>query len=162
MTNRRLETERNRAEAAYQYAHEGVTRYGKKTSGQQADGGEGGDENYKSIVDKLPARILNNGLGIAVAFHFSKSKNKKGVETVYGYVCNQLRQWLSDQGYVESTTISEFAHNVVALSPADSRAATNEALAFLTWLRRFTDGLSAQNSKSNDKSGSDGNTTGES
>lgn len=158
MTNRRLETERTRAEAAYQYADKGVKKYGKKTSGLQADGDDGGDENYKSIVDKLPARILNNGLGVAVAFHFSKSKNKKGAETVYGYVCNQLRQWLSDQGYVESTTISEFARDVVALPADDSRAVTNEALAFLTWLRRFTDGLGAQSLKSNEISGSDGNT----
>ncbi|MBN1928140.1 MAG: type III-B CRISPR module-associated protein Cmr5 [Chlorobiaceae bacterium] len=154
--NQRLQTERNRAETAYRYADEGVNKYGKKTSGQQADNGEGSDVNYKSIVDKLPARILNNGLGVAVAFHFSKSKNKKGEETVYGYVCNQLRQWLFDQGHVQgSATISKFAREVVTLSPADSRAATNEALAFLTWLRRFTDGLSSQ---SNDNSSSDGST----
>jgi CRISPR-associated protein Cmr5 len=158
VTNRRLETERNRAETAYRYADKGVNKYGGKTSGQQADGDEGGGENYKSIVDKLPARILNNGLGVAVAFHFSKSKNKEGAETVYGYVCNQLRQWLSDEGYIESANISEFAHNVVSLSSSDSRAVTNEALAFLTWLRRFTDGLSAEKLHSNNNSSSDGST----
>ena len=155
MTNRRLETERNRAEAAYQYADKGVKKYGKKTSGQQADGG---DENYKSIVAKLSSRILNNGLGVTVAFHFSKSKDKQGQETVYGYVCEQLREWLFKQSYVESQDIAAFAREVVALPVADSRAVTNEALAFLTWLRRFTDGLSARGSKSNDKSGSDGST----
>ena len=158
MTNRRLETERNRAERAFQYAHEGVTSYGKKTSGQQADAGEGGDENYKSIVNKLPSRILNNGLGVTIAFHFSKSKDKQGQETVYGYVCEQLREWLVKRHYVQSKNIAEFARDVVAMPAADSRAVTNEALAFLTWLRRFTDGLSAQSSKSNEKSGSDGNT----
>lgn len=158
MINRRLETERNRAEAAYQYADKGVKKYGKKTSGQQADGGEGCDENYKSIVAKLPSRILNNGLGVTVAFHFSKSKDKQGQETVYGYVCEQLREWLDMLHYVQSKNIAEFARDVVALPAADSRAVTNEALAFLTWLRRFTDGLSAQGSKSNDKSGSDGST----
>ena len=153
--NRRLETERNRAETAYQYADEGVKKYGKKPSQQQADGG---DENYKSIIAKLPARILNNGLGVTIAFLFSKSKNKEGTETVYGYVCEQLRDWLVKQHYVQSKDIAAFAHDVVALPAADSRAITNEALAFLTWLRRFTDGLSAQSSKSNDKGGSDGKT----
>jgi CRISPR-associated protein Cmr5 len=156
--NRRLETERNRAETAYRYADEGVNKYGGKTSGQQTNGDEGGGENYKSIVNKLPARILNNGLGVAIAFHFSKSKKKDGAETVYGYVCNQLREWLSVQGYVEGETFSKFARNVVALSPADSRAATNESLALLTWLRRFTDGLSAEKLHSNNNSSSDGST----
>jgi len=148
--NRRLETERNRAEAAYQYADKGVKKYRKKTSGQQADGGEGGDENYKSIVAKLPSRILNNGLGVTVAFHFSKSKDKQGQETVYGYVCEQLRKWLAEQGYVESQDIATFAREVVALPVADLRAVTNEALAFLTWLRRFTDGLSGLKQEEND------------
>lgn len=140
--NQRLQTEHTRAEAAYRFADKGVNEYGNRVSEPQSEGEEGGDVNYKSIVDKLPSRILNNGLGVTVAFHFSKSKNKKGADTVYGYVCDQLRQWLFDQGYVGSKTISEFARDVVALSPADSRAITNEALAFLTWLRRFTDGLS--------------------
>ena len=156
--NRRLETERNRAEAAYKCASNGVQKYGNKPLGHQADGGEGGDENYKSIVAKLPPRILNSGLGVTVAFHFSKSKNKQGQETVYGYVCEQIREWLVKRHYVQSKNIAEFARDVVALPVADSRAVTNEALTFLTWLRRFTDGLSAQSSKSNEKSGSDGNT----
>lgn len=151
----RLQTERKRAERAYKNAEDGLNAYPERSSKGDSDGGANG-EKYKSIVDKLPARILNNGLGVTVAFLFSKSKNKKGAETAYGYVCNQLRQWLFDQGYVEGgTTISKFACKVVALPPADSRAATNEALAFLTWLRRFTDGLSSQ---SNDNSGSDGST----
>ncbi len=156
--NRRLETERNRAETAYKCAKEGVQKYGKKPLEQQTNGEEGSDENYKSIVAKLPARILNNGLGTTVAFHFSKSKNKKGQVTVHGYVCGQLREWFVKRHYVQSKNIAEFARDVVALPTADSRAVTNEALAFLTWLRRFTDGLSAQSSKSNEKSGSDGNT----
>jgi len=159
VTNQRLETERTRAKTAYQYAEDGLKAYPERSSEGDSGGGANG-EKYKSIVNKLPARILNNSLGGTVAFHFSKSKKVEkgpnaGDYNMHGYICDQLRLWLHDQGYVSSTTIPDFARDVVALSPADSRAATNEALAFLTWLRRFTDGLSSQ---SNHNSGSDGST----
>jgi len=148
--NRRLQTERNRAETAYKCAKEGVQEYGKKPLEQQTNGEEECDENYKSIIAKLPAQILNNGLGATVAFHFSKSKNKKGKVTAHGYVCGQLREWLVMQHYVQSNDLEAFAHDVVALPTTDSRAVTNEALAFLTWLRRFTDGLSGLKQEEND------------
>jgi CRISPR-associated protein Cmr5 len=127
--NRRLETERNRADKAYQFAKEGIEKH---------------RDEYITLVRKLAMQILNNGLGETIAFHFSKSKNKYGEQTANGYVCDQLRQWLLGKHSVDSTDIAAFVHRIVSLPVADFRAATNETIAFLNWLRRFTDGLAAQ------------------
>lgn len=129
--NRRLETESNRANTAYRCAKQGIDNYGEK---------------YESIVGKLPMQILNNGLGESIAFHFSKCKKLKtdGTYNAHWYVCEQLRKWLVDQHYLCSLNTAAFALEVVSLSVADSRMVTNEMLAFLSWLRRFTDGLAVQ------------------
>jgi CRISPR-associated protein Cmr5 len=127
--NRRLETERNRADKAYQFAKEGIEKH---------------CDEYITIVRKLAMQILNSGLGETIAFHFSKSKNKNGEQTVNGYVCDQLRQWLVEKHNLDSTNIAAFAQRIVSLPVADLRAVTNETIAFLNWLRRFTDGLAAQ------------------
>ena len=157
--NLRLETERNRANTAYRCAKEGIEKYGEKSSVQKPDEGESHGEKYEAIVGKLPMRILNNGLGETIAFHFSKSKNKKGNETAHGYVCEQLRTWLVEQQYLSGSDIASFVLEVVSLSLAESRVVTNETLAFLTWLRRFTDGLSAQMAASTGNSNSDESTS---
>jgi CRISPR-associated protein Cmr5 len=154
--NLRLETERNRANTAYRCAKEGIEKYGEKSSVQKPDEGDSHGEKYEAIVGRLPMRILNNGLGETIAFHFAKSKNKKGQETAHGYVCEQLRTWLVEQQYLRgSYDIASFVLDVVSLSVAESRVVTNETLAFLTWLRRFTDGLSAQMAASTSNSDSD-------
>ncbi|HWR29213.1 MAG TPA: type III-B CRISPR module-associated protein Cmr5, partial [Negativicutes bacterium] len=89
-------------------------------------------------------QILNNGFGETIAFHFSKSKKENdGAFNAHWYVCDQLRNWLVEQQYLRAQNIEEVALEVVSLSVADSRVVTNETLAFLNWLRRFTDGIGA-------------------
>jgi len=126
MPNQRLKTEQSRAETAYKFTEKGLKEHGEK---------------YKTIIGKLSMQIKSSGIGASVAFHFSKSETKNGKDNAHKFVCNQLRDWLKD--FVPSNTVEEFALNIVKLSPAESRAVTNEALALLNWLRRFTDGLSS-------------------
>jgi CRISPR-associated protein Cmr5 len=126
MENQRLKTEKSRAETAFNYAKDGLEKHGEK---------------YETIIRKLSMQIKTNGIGATIAFHFSKSETKNGVNNAHKYVLNQLRGWLND--FVTANTVEEFSLNIVKLSPAETRATTNEALALLNWLRRFTDGLSS-------------------
>ncbi len=126
MPNQRLETEKSRANTAFIYAKDGLEKHGEK---------------YETIIRKLSMQIKTNGIGATIAFHFSKSETKNGVDNAHKYVLNQLRGWLND--FVTANTVEEFSLNIVRLSPAETRVATNEALALLNWLRRFTEGLAS-------------------
>lgn len=126
--NRRLELSRNRAETAFAYVQE-ITRSHKNI-----------EKKYKSLVRKTPMRIKANGLGATLAFVFSK---KKG-ENQHALLYNHLEKWLSNDDMVDAEG-GEFVAKVVAMNvamkKAEYRVVTNEALAFLTWLRRFVDGM---------------------
>lgn len=129
MPNQRLETEKKRAEKAYEFANNGIKEHGEK---------------YDTIVGKLPMQIKTNGICETVAFHFSKSKKENGKDNAHKFVCEQLWQWLKLQKYISNDNSETFALELVKLSPAMSRAVTNETLIFLNWLRRFTVGISEQ------------------
>ena len=122
--NRRLELSRNRAETAFAYV-KGIVESHKPI-----------EKKYKSLVRKTPMRIKTNGLGATLAFVFSK---KKG-ENQHALLYNHLKNWLSYNDMIDVEG-SEFVAKVVAMEKAEYRAVTNELLAFLTWLRRFVDGM---------------------
>lgn len=125
--NRRLELSRNRAETAFVNAKSGSKKDFKAE--------------YKSLVLKLPALVKTNGLLATIAFLFSrrKSVSGKGHELLYG----QIAEWLKKSGVVKfpNGSYEYFAKVLTELSYAEVRVATNEALAYLSWLKRFTEGL---------------------
>lgn len=124
--------EQARASFAYQRAKAATEQQGKSP------------KEYKSYAKKLPMMIKTNGLGAALAFAFSKSKDKKGRVTSWGLIYNDVQSWLNqDQkkfllgNHVEK----ELANAVIELESPEYRAVTVEVLAFLNWLRRFAEGL---------------------
>ncbi len=122
LQNRRLELSRSRAETAFQNVQGVIDKPIAKK--------------YKSLVRKTPMRIKANGLGATLAFVFSKKREDNQHALLY----KQLETWLSDNDMVDVEN-GEFVGEVVAMEKADYRVATNELLAFLTWLRRFVDGM---------------------
>ncbi|MDZ4709990.1 MAG: type III-B CRISPR module-associated protein Cmr5 [Saprospiraceae bacterium] len=108
-----------------------------KTGGKKA-------KEYKAYAKKLPMMIKSNGLGAALSFVFSKSKNKEGNKTSWGLLYDDLNSWLRQEhkkwllGETPSDDLSEAAIN---LNSPDYRALCIEILAFLNWLRRFAEGL---------------------
>ena len=118
--NRRLNLSRKRARRAF----EDVQEVSGKPIAQK----------YKSLVRKTPMRIKVNGLDATLAFMFSKKKNDQ-----HNLLYIHLKEWLSDNDMVPENM--EFVAQVVALKKAEYRVVTNELLAFLTWLRRFADGM---------------------
>jgi CRISPR-associated protein Cmr5 len=115
-----------------------------------AEGVEGKDKKseYKSYVKKLPMLIKTNGLGSALSFYFANSASNGKVDTkkTYGLVYRHIEKWLKeDNKQLISFEDNKLAKTLLDMDSATYRAVTIEVLAFLTWLRRFADGLASDN-----------------
>ena len=91
---------------------------------------------YGSLARRVPMLVLTNGLGQTLAFLRSKGKNDPSDE--HTILFNHLSQW----------TMSQVAPNVNNQNLLDwilnndstaYRRATTEALAYLSWLKRFAE-----------------------
>lgn len=110
---------------------------------------------YRSHVEKLPAMIQTNGLGQTLAFLYSKGTedarfvpDKKAEARLYQH----LREWLCQEEWpigpysepVEGEDSDEELKLLCRLTHCDSqvyRRATVEALALVSWLKRFAGGM---------------------
>lgn len=126
----RSKLEQGRAAFAYKCAEEGAKLNKKKE--------------YKAYVKRMPMYIKSNGLGAAMAFGFSKgSKGGKIDESnAWGLLHQHIEHWLKE----DEKELIDFQDNRLAseLTRVDSpvyRAVTVEVIAFLSWLRRFAEGL---------------------
>lgn len=127
----RSKLEQGRAAFAYKCAEEGAKLNKKKE--------------YKAYVKRMPMYIKSNGLGAAMAFAFSKgSKGGRTDESnAWGLLHQHIEGWLKED---QKELINDFPNDRLAqfLTEVDSstyRAATVEVLSFLSWLRRFAEGL---------------------
>lgn len=123
--------EQARASFAYECAKTAAANHAKK-------------KEYKSYAKKLPMMIKTNGLGGALAFALSKSKDKEGRATSWGLIYIDVQSWLrQDQKkfLLGDHVQKDLAHAVIQLESSQYRAITIEVLSFLNWLRRFAEGL---------------------
>ena len=88
-------------------------------------------KDYKSHIRSLPMMIKNNGINNAFAFVLSKSKEGNA----YQVIDTQMREWF------DITTESSFVEYLIKLDSLPYRKITIETLAFLSWLKRFAEGL---------------------
>lgn len=130
MSTERTKLEQGRAAFAYKCAEAGAELDKKKE--------------YLSNVRKMPMQIKTNGLGAALAFAFAKgSKNgTPQTEKAWGLLYQHIEHWLR----ADNKQLIQFENNRLAakLTEVDSatyRAVTIEVLAFLSWLKRFAEGL---------------------
>lgn len=84
---------------------------------------------YSSLVRGLPAMIQHDGLAPALAF--LKAKGKEHHKTAYA----QLQSWMRLQMGFQDDLIEFLLDN----NSLTYRQATTEALAYLNWLKRFTE-----------------------
>lgn len=125
-TSRRRSLEQERAKAAW----EAVNRVRNQTFARE----------YRSLAQSAPADIQANGLGQTLAFWKAKGNDKgqakqgsehaRLFEDVSAWVCRQLR--ITDGRDLLTWVVETATTN-------DYRRATAEALAFLTWLKRFAE-----------------------
>lgn len=94
---------------------------------------------YKQYVKKVPMMIKNNGLGASMAFLFSKQSGNSKQNQAYKLIYKQLTDWQSrTSDFDKSQGLEKF---IISRRSEEYRLYTMEFIAFLTWLRRFADGL---------------------
>jgi len=98
-------------------------------------------DSYASLVKSAPVMILTNGLGQTLAFIISKSKTKE-----YTLLYKHLSVWLSNNVvWTQNDDISDdLIERVIHEKSQGYRMATEEALAFLAWVKRFATALAKE------------------
>ncbi len=99
---------------------------------------------YKSYIKKLPTLIKTNGLGAALAFAKAKGSNKEEPDKnkAWGLIYCQIEEWIKkDDKNLISFEENQLLKILVETDSYTYRAITVEIMAFLTWLRRFAEGL---------------------
>ena len=95
-------------------------------------------EKYSSLAKSAPVMILTNGLGQTLAYMISKSKEGNEYSTLFEH----LDSWLSSNVVWSGNTSGKgkLMERVIAEDSQGYRMATEEALAFLAWIKRFAGG----------------------
>lgn len=101
----------------------------------QSDKGKSWSRDYSQLAKSAPSMVQVNGLGQTLAF--LRSKRKKG-DYQHARLAADVSRWVSKQllGNEQDDLIPWITGQA---SSAEYRRATAEALAFLTWLRRFAE-----------------------
>ena len=96
-------------------------------------------DDYASLVKSAPVMILTNGLGQTLAFFISKKSDLK-----YKLLYNHLDKWLSENvAWTKNENVTDdLIDRVINEGSQGYRMATEEALAFLAWMKRFAMALS--------------------
>ncbi|MCL4880527.1 MAG: type III-B CRISPR module-associated protein Cmr5 [Anaerolineae bacterium] len=90
------------------------------------------DKEYGSLVRGLPAMIQHDGLAPTLAF--LKAKKKDHHLKAY----NQLSDWVKSQIPFEAN-FDDLLECLIKNNSTTYRHATTEALAYLSWLKRFVE-----------------------
>jgi CRISPR-associated protein Cmr5 len=91
---------------------------------------------YRNLAKGAPAMIMGSGLMAAIAFYQSRGTEK---EREAGQLVEDILMWLNTRGLP-----AQFRPTMVALQSAGSleyMQLTEEALAFLRWVRQFADAV---------------------
>lgn len=106
---------------------------------------EGEQAKYATLVRKLPARLLSNGLGPTMAFLFSKGdlggKKKEGASGA-GMLYRQLAEVV--EGEAAGRDPGRAMGRIVAMDLAAYRETSRRLLALSQWMKRFADGIFAE------------------
>jgi len=105
------------------------------------------NKEYRSYVKKFPMMVKSSGLGAAMAFAFSKKKNGNAWDLLYNDIGRYLKQ--NKSFLLGESPDMELSDLVISLDSQQYRLLTIEILAFLTWLRRFAEGLIESDSEKN-------------
>jgi CRISPR-associated protein Cmr5 len=93
---------------------------------------------YGSLARKVPMLVLTNGLGQTLAFLKAKGKNDSANE--HTVLFRHLSDWVLSQVAPSATASNGYLLQWVLENDSVAyRRATTEALAFLTWLKRFAE-----------------------
>lgn len=95
---------------------------------------------YRSLVMRLPAMIITNGLGQALAFLKSKGKSKESKP--HEKLFKDIESWFSGNENIQwDKTQGGLMEKVINLPSDKFRHATSETLSFFSWMKRFADAV---------------------
>lgn len=97
-------------------------------------------KDYKSYIRSLPSMILNNGLGNALVFEFSKMKNSEGKLTAHGYLLKDINEFAQKFLNFSGDEI-RFIEKIMELTNEEYQYWTSQILKFLKWGRKFAEGM---------------------
>lgn len=102
-----------------------------------------GNEGGRAVAKKVPALIVQDGFLAALAFAIEKSNNGEDEKNGYGNAFKAIMKHLpdvgKDYGLCGEKDLQKFLDGLCA-EPADVlRAITEEAIAYLNYLRRFAE-----------------------
>lgn len=104
---------------------------------------QGSKAELATHIQKTPIRILQNGLGQALAFLLANNEGKTGDKRKSsGTLYDHLQKWLCEAGQpcrVYDGTAGDLMKQVVEGNRAQYLRAQQEALALFTWLKKFSD-----------------------
>lgn len=109
---------------------------------QVRDSGKGYAKEYGSLAKRAPADIQSNGLGQTLAFWrakgYDKGKPKNNGADEHCQLLLHVSDWV--KGRLKSDqNLTLFDWIVQKASTDDYRRATTEAMAFLSWIKRFAE-----------------------
>lgn len=103
-------------------------------------------EEFAQLVKKVPMMIKTNGLSEAFAFLYSKQKK-------HGAILNSIYKWLQASqttlGIINTAKGENLVQKVTNLNVTDYRIVTTETMAYLQWLRRFSEGMVKEEKEAN-------------
>lgn len=95
---------------------------------------------YARLARKLPAMVLHNGLGQALAFHLADAKDDSRAPA--GALVLHLTEWLAKRSLYAGLDPAQLDSLISKLVAGDSRAylrAQQETLALFDWMKKFAD-----------------------
>lgn len=92
-----------------------------------------GQEKYGQIARGAPADIIANGLGQTLAFWKAKGRKEKP----YNLLLEDLSGWMQSQPGLNNGDLLRWIIDTASTSAY--RRATAEAIAYLTWVKRFAE-----------------------
>lgn len=94
---------------------------------------------YSKLAKGAPALIMNNGLMQTLAFYQDKAKAKAHHKELNEHIIGWLweRRPCRDVGVAPTPTFEQTMNNLLAYDSQAYRAATEETLALLRWIRQF-------------------------
>jgi CRISPR-associated protein Cmr5 len=104
------------------------------------------NEEFAQLAKKIPMMIKTSGLSETFAFMYSKQKK-------HGVILNSIYQWLKQSkttlSIIKNAQGENLVQKVTNLDIAAYRIVTTETMAYLQWLRRFSEGMVKEEKETN-------------
>ncbi|MEW6750606.1 MAG: type III-B CRISPR module-associated protein Cmr5 [Candidatus Latescibacterota bacterium] len=97
----------------------------------------GGQKDFTTLVQGLPAMILQNGLGHSMAFLLAKKDEKKGEQDRHLIAFRLIAGWLRKEKVMTAAGNGEVVRALATMDQSAYLQAQGETLKLLEWVKRY-------------------------